>query len=71
MTQENNHKNNGYSAESIKVLKGLEAVKLRPSMYVGSTDFRGLHHLVKELLDNSVDEFLAGHCKKIKLIINL
>ena len=59
-----------YSAENIKVLKGLEAVRQRSSMYIGSTDIRGLHHLVKELLDNSVDEHLAGFCTKIKLIIH-
>ena len=69
MTNEQTN-NKKYTAENIQVLKGLEACRLRPSMYVGSTDSRGLHHLVKELLDNSVDEFLAGFCNKIKIIIH-
>jgi DNA gyrase subunit B len=63
-------KTNEYGAQSIRIIEGLEAVRKRPAMYIGSTGLQGVHHLVYEVVDNSVDEALAGHAHKIKVMLN-
>src|SRR5512135_2503824 len=68
MSKENN--NSDYSAKNINVLKGLEAVRKRPAMYIGDVSTRGFHHLVNEVVDNSIDEALVGFADKIDITIN-
>ncbi|MBT8293506.1 MAG: DNA topoisomerase IV subunit B, partial [Eudoraea sp.] len=59
-----------YSADSIQALEGIEHVRMRPSMYIGDIGVRGLHHLVYEVVDNSIDEAMGGHCDSIEVTIN-
>ena len=67
MSEENK---GNYSADNIQALEGMEHVRLRPSMYIGDVGLRGLHHLVYEVVDNSIDEAMAGYCDTIHVVIN-
>ena len=69
-TKQVNNVTDQYTSSDIEVLEGMEAVRRRPGMYIGSTDRRGLHHLIYELVDNGVDEFMAGHCSQVSIVLN-
>src|SRR6516162_1845258 len=66
----NGNGNGDYGEQNIQILEGLEAVRVRPGMYIGATDQRGLHHLITEVVDNSIDEVMAGYADTVKVIIH-
>src|SRR5258708_14149060 len=66
----NGNGNGNYSEQNIQILEGLEAVRVRPGMYIGATDQRGLHHLIQEVVDNSIDEVMAGYADTVKVTIH-